>query len=384
MGETPLRGSQIYTRNSDGISMIFIAFSFIVIFLCQMSSAFNETLVHRRLSVCDSDASSKAGYQTYFDDIEKIYGEHDTVRTGYQSTCLPLHKKCGWPKQTSAPLGSSGSAGGAVKYDDLPLFVLSVGLEGAGHHLWTELMKPVFDCTWINGRHYHRDVGDGVARVSSNDLASGIREQFAMRAKNGKKPCRSIFDAEDSFPTGAIRKHGRVYMRPDIVNLEQLDGVLFRVKYLIIARNATDTALSSLRRNFFTHVDLGLRCVEQTLTYMESSLRGVPCHRVFIAHYEHVLAKPSAYIEPLSDFMEFGIQQRSQFKRILAGKDKGSVTLPKRTVHKLTQYSECKNGALGNDVAKCYERVVKKVESFLADRAFMWPSFAGNGFAIGK
>jgi hypothetical protein len=35
-------------------------------------------------------------------------------------------------------------------------------------------------------------------------------------------------------------------------------------------------------------------------------VRRVPCHRTFIAHYEHVLADPSAYLEPLSDFFELG------------------------------------------------------------------------------
>jgi hypothetical protein len=46
-------------------------------------------------------------------------------------------------------------------------------------------------------------------------------------------------DAEDSFPTGAIRKTGRVFMHPDLVNLQLLDGVLFNTKYLIILRNIT-------------------------------------------------------------------------------------------------------------------------------------------------
>ena len=49
--------------------------------------------------------------------------------------------------------------------------------------------------------------------------------------------CRTIFDSEDSFPTGAIRKRGRIFMRPDIVNLQMLDGKLFNIKYLIILRN---------------------------------------------------------------------------------------------------------------------------------------------------
>jgi hypothetical protein len=345
-----------------------------------LSANFSVEAHGRRLSSdhCDNSAGTKAGYQEYFSDIEKIYGFSNTVKTGYKSTCLPVHQKCGWPKvESSIHQSKTGTA-----YKDLPLFVISVGLEGAGHHLWTEMMQPLFDCNWINARHYMRNVGDGIARTTSADLSMGIREQFAMRAKNQKPPCKSIYDAEDSFPTGAIRRPGRCFMRPDIVNLEQLDGVLFRVKYLIILRNTTDTALSSLRRNFFTQVDLGLRCVEDTLIYLEAALRGVPCHRLLFAHYEHVLAKPSAYEEPLSDFLELDGQKRAQLSNILKAKDKGEVKFPKRTQHKLTQYSECKGAGLGDNLEKCYNTVVKKVESFLADRAFMWPSLAGNGYAL--
>lgn len=50
---------------------------------------------------------------------------------------------------------------------------------------------------------------------------------------------RSIFDSEDSFPTGAIRAHGRIFMHPDLVNIQKLDGKLFNAKYLLIARNLT-------------------------------------------------------------------------------------------------------------------------------------------------
>ena len=60
-----------------------------------------------------------------------------------------------------------------------------------------------------------------------------------MHEEAGKPPCRSIYDSEDSFPTGAIRKTGRVFCRPDLINVQRLDGVLYNVKYLIIARNVT-------------------------------------------------------------------------------------------------------------------------------------------------
>jgi hypothetical protein len=62
--------------------------------------------------------------------------------------------------------------------------------------------------------------------------------------------------------------------------------------------------MSALRRNFFTHVAQELLTVEHTLTYVEAALRKVPCNRIFLAHYEHVLADPRAFLEPLSQFLE--------------------------------------------------------------------------------
>jgi hypothetical protein len=120
------------------------------------------------------------------------------------------------------------------------MFVISVGLEGAGHHLWTEILnEPVFDCVWTNARHYRRDIADGVPRLTPNELSQGIKEQFKLRVESGQQPCRRVYDAEDSFPTGAIRKHGRIFCRPDLINIQMLDGVLFHAKYLVIARNVT-------------------------------------------------------------------------------------------------------------------------------------------------
>ncbi len=68
--------------------------------------------------------------------------------------------------------------------------------------------------------------------------------------------------------------------------------------------------MSALRRNFFTHVALELRTVEHTLTYVESALRKIPCNRIFIAHYEHVLADPRAFLEPLSQFLELSESEK--------------------------------------------------------------------------
>jgi hypothetical protein len=191
-----------------------------MVLLVESSLAANETVARRLDALCDSATPTNPLYARYFNAMQFIYPGN----TG-EGTCLPIHKTCGWPKEPSK---------------NLPLFVLSVGLEGAGHHLWTEILEqPVFDCVWTNARHYFRDIADGVPRATAAQLKSGFQEQLQLRRQSGKPPCKSIYDSEDSFPTGAIRANGRIFMRPDIINLQQLDGVMFNIKYLIIVRNTT-------------------------------------------------------------------------------------------------------------------------------------------------
>ena len=48
---------------------------------------------------------------------------------------------------------------------------------------------------------------------------------------------------------------------------------MFCLKFLCVVL-FQDTALSALRRNFFSDVDSELRTVEHTLTYIEAALRG--------------------------------------------------------------------------------------------------------------
>ena len=104
---------------------------------------------------CDPTARENQDYKRYFDGMNTIY------RGDARMTCLPQHMECGWPAVASTS-------------KKLPLLVMSVGLEGAGHHLWTDLLKgPVFDCVWVNARHYRRDIADGVPRLTPEELHEG-------------------------------------------------------------------------------------------------------------------------------------------------------------------------------------------------------------------
>ena len=122
--------------------LIFAIFS--VVFLSSEFKAekvdFNPTLkidTNDISSTCDHDAGSK--FKSYFDDMKIIYNKHT-------DTCLKPHESCGWPN---------------VRYSrpDLPLLILTIGVEGAGHHMWAENLSFLFDCVWITGPHYNRENG---------------------------------------------------------------------------------------------------------------------------------------------------------------------------------------------------------------------------------
>jgi len=337
-----------------------------MLMLASVGAAFVDTANHpnatRRMlsSHCDPTAPKNERYTNYFDDMNKIYRGQD------EGTCLPLHQKCGWPQES-------------FKGKKLPLYVLVVGLEGSGHHFWTKLLyDPLFQCNWVNARHYRRDVEDGVPRRTPWELETGLKEQFAIRRKEVPKDpvCMRIVDTEDSFPTGAIRKAGRLFMHPDIVNLQHLHGSLLNVKYLLISRNTTDTAMSAMRRDFVTSLDQAVHTAEHTLIHVEAALRGVSCHQVMVAHYEHVLAKPSSFYGPLSDFLELNQNQQMVLKGRLT---ELKAKMPSRKEHKLTHYQECKEL---RDKKACYEMIKNKMDRFFNDRGFMWPTFAANGYDL--
>jgi hypothetical protein len=46
-------------------------------------------------------------------------------------------------------------------------------------------MNNVLECSWINGRHYFRDIGDGVPKTTTKQLAEALQEQLRLRSSTG-------------------------------------------------------------------------------------------------------------------------------------------------------------------------------------------------------
>ena len=136
----------------------------------------------------------------------------------------------------------------------------------------------------------------------------------------------------------------------------------------------------SQESNFVANVDAELRAVEHTLSYIETAMQHIPCEKILVAHYEHVIEVPNAYLEPLSTFLELNENQKSELKKRLSKPGKKVLRKP----HKLTQYHDCQVAGLGNDITGCYNALQKSLDSFFTKRSFMWPTFAGNGFDYNK
>jgi hypothetical protein len=135
-------------------------------YLCISKESYRSPL---NSSVCDRGARKNPGYANYFKGMNKLYHKNE------KETCFPAHRECGWPNKATK----------------LPQFVLIIGLEGSAHHFWTKLLySPVFECVWVNSRHYRRDVGDGVPRRTAKELRSGILEQMEIREKEAPPRCK--------------------------------------------------------------------------------------------------------------------------------------------------------------------------------------------------
>lgn len=310
---------------------------------------------------CDSTASSNSDYSKYFKALRDIYAD-----VAIEQTCVPAYMQCGWP----------------VVKSDLPLLVFAVGGEGSGHHVWQTLLTNVLDCVWQASDHYtnirqgNKIVLTGFPHLEPETLFQSLAAEYKKRKNSNNKPCRQVFDAIDSFPYGLVKFGGRAMNHPDLRNIQSLDGVLFNIKYLILVRNLTDSAVSALGRRFVQNIDEAVRTSEQNMVYMEAAMRGVPCHKTFVVHFEHLRSDPASLVDPLSAFLQLESSvSRDVLRRNLQDSAKKSSSHRKRQ-YRFPGMTVCKSLT----DAGCYRMVWNIINNFFMKRKVMWPTFAGNGY----
>jgi len=314
-----------------------------------------------RGSQCNHNYATREGVEAYFTGVDRIYGDSHA-----EGVCVDDNKRCGW----SPPRR------------DLPLLVFAVGLEGSGHQMFQYLFSGVVDCVMKESPHYVENAkqSDTVPfkrrsrmrpsppqppfpHATSEVLGERLMEAYNAEGMNSPGgQCRTIYDGLNSFPHGYMKHTGRMFAHPDIVNLQMLDGVLFDIRYIVMVRNTVETVVTSLSRRAARGVDETLRGAESNLVYMEHALRGIPCAKIFIAHYEFIRAAPEAFLEPLTDFLALAPEKKSVLKsNLLALKEKAKLQPDVKSVASDRQ-------------------VWNIVFKFFNGRNKMWPTFRGDGY----
>ncbi|CAI5534993.1 unnamed protein product, partial [Closterium sp. Naga37s-1] len=138
---------------------------------------------------------------------------------------------------------------------------------------------------------YSRQASDLAALISSKLAPLQVQPSAGLRQRQGRRTPVLLL-ANSSFPMGASLR--TPLARPDLVSLGLYHGLLYRLKVIVSVRNISDVMASAIRAHYDKD-DTGLqvRLVEDSLVYLDASLRQLPCGTYAIVNLDHLMSSPS-------------------------------------------------------------------------------------------
>ncbi|CAI6001518.1 unnamed protein product [Closterium sp. NIES-64] len=227
--------------------------------------------------------------------------------------------------------------------DQLPRLFMFVGTEGSGH----DLFEYIFSYLPVNisidrfnpDLHLTSSPGQKVASAQDPTGATvdcpklpysrhvydfGVRMSTALKSK--LQDTNYYLRARDPFPMGRIRTP---LARPDLISLATFHGILYNLKLVVLVRNLTDTVLWSVLRRFHND-DVGLqaRLIEDSMVYIDASLRTLPCGTFSLIDVDALVKRPKTASTALAQFLGLpGVAKEEVFSAIQRGKEKWEPTL---------------------------------------------------------
>ncbi|CAI5944510.1 unnamed protein product [Closterium sp. NIES-65] len=227
--------------------------------------------------------------------------------------------------------------------DQLPRLFMFVGTEGSGH----DLFEYIFSYLPVNisidrfnpDLHLTSSSGQKVASAQDPTGATvdcpklpysrhvydfGVRMSTALKSK--LQDTNYYLRARDPFPMGRIRTP---LARPDLISLATFHGILYNLKLVVLVRNLTDTVLWSVLRRFHND-DVGLqaRLIEDSMVYIDASLRTLPCGTFSLIDVDALVKRPKTASTALAQFLGLpGVAKEEVFSAIQRGKEKWEPTL---------------------------------------------------------
>jgi hypothetical protein len=194
----------------------------------------------------------------------------------------------------------------------LPQFVFVAGVEGSGHHalkdVWWQLEASgvkvklvVYDQLFHSfGIENHASFHYSSIRRSAHMKA--MRPLFEQAAKDGA----FVIDAQNSYPMG---KGAGSLAHPDLLMMQELDGVLFDLKVIILYRDPANATLSAVRRfqdkeeYLFKNYQFQARMVSENLATLNNAIPMLPCSRTIAIRYEDLTQHPDLLSEPMAKLL---------------------------------------------------------------------------------
>eukprot|EP00897_Mesotaenium_endlicherianum_P007667 jgi/Mesen1/6929/ME000036S06257 len=200
--------------------------------------------------------------------------------------------------------------------DELPIFYFLAGVEGAGHDFFERFFgylpanisfvrfEPDLHLTWDEHQKVDSTRPEGLEEcplMPYTRHAHDFGMQMAARLQSQVGSNGLYFRARDPFPMGRVRTP---LARPDLTSLALFDGVLYNLKVLAIVRNASKAVAWSVERNFHADdVGLQVRLIEDSLVYLDASLRMLPCSSYAAIDFEMLVTHPEQISRQLSRFL---------------------------------------------------------------------------------
>ena len=181
--------------------------------------------------------------------------------------------------------------------ENKPLFLLLLGVEGAGHHMLMAFLKHFFNSQKVvqhgSWHPYFFNRWDAQKTIQKQQAVK-IQSYSALKNEIDRLMFASqatLMYSGVSFPYGAERDTLR---RPDIIDMVELLGDHVEFRPLIIYRDPVSCAYSALRRGFNNNVLHQARIVEDNLLYIKQQLQACDIGYRSIS-FENFLSSPSAY-----------------------------------------------------------------------------------------
>eukprot|EP00049_Salpingoeca_infusionum_P019772 m.362993 g.362993 ORF g.362993 m.362993 type:complete len:373 (+) comp21305_c0_seq1:176-1294(+) len=199
------------------------------------------------------------------------------------------------------------------KNKDLPLFVFVAGVEGSGHHslhgIWNSLKKHMAVEQIVFDQKFHSlDINNHASYQYSKVDVEAHKQAMQPIFEQFKQSGGIVVDTQNSYPMGMFAGS---LAHPDLLMLNELDGVLFDLRVIVLLRDLTDAAMSAVRR-FTTTKDaeyktpqFQARMMSENLASLNNMLPLLGCEKWMALQFEDFVSNPKQFVGPFARLLGF-------------------------------------------------------------------------------